>query len=38
VFEIAKTSTGYASTPTVLLSFNGVNGLVPHVLDSAVNF
>jgi hypothetical protein len=26
VFEIAKTSEGYASTPTVLTSFNGANG------------
>jgi uncharacterized repeat protein (TIGR03803 family) len=29
VFEIAKTSTGYASTPTVLVSFNGSNGATP---------
>jgi autotransporter passenger strand-loop-strand repeat protein/uncharacterized repeat protein (TIGR03803 family) len=29
VFEIAKTSTGYASTPTILVSFNGTNGLSP---------
>ena len=26
VFEIAKTATGYASTPTTLVSFNGANG------------
>jgi len=26
VFEIAKTAGGYASTPTVLVSFNGTNG------------
>ena len=26
MFEIAKTSTGYASTPTVLASFNGARG------------
>ena len=29
VFEIAKTSTGYASTPTVLASFNGADGVFP---------
>src|SRR5438132_1147133 len=29
VFEIAKTAGGYASTPTVLVSFNGPNGAVP---------
>jgi uncharacterized repeat protein (TIGR03803 family) len=29
VFEIAKTSTGYASTPTVLVSFNGTDGSEP---------
>ncbi len=27
VFEIAKTGNGYASTPTVLVSFNGANGM-----------
>jgi uncharacterized repeat protein (TIGR03803 family)/VCBS repeat-containing protein len=27
VFEIAKTATGYASTPTILVNFNGTNGL-----------
>jgi uncharacterized repeat protein (TIGR03803 family) len=26
VFEIAKTASGYASTPTTLVSFNGANG------------
>ena len=29
VFEIAKTATGYASTPTTLVSFNGANGADP---------
>ena len=29
VFEIAKTATGYASTPTTLVSFNGANGIDP---------
>src|SRR6202050_3392881 len=29
VFEIAKTATGYASTPTILVSFNGANGIDP---------
>ncbi len=29
VFEIAKASTGYASTPTTLVSFNGANGAQP---------
>ncbi len=29
VFEIAKTSTGYASAPTTLVSFNNTNGNVP---------
>jgi len=29
VFEIAKTSGGYASTPTTLVSFNGANGVYP---------
>jgi hypothetical protein len=28
-FEIAKTSSGYASTPTILFNFDGVNGAVP---------
>jgi uncharacterized repeat protein (TIGR03803 family) len=29
VFEIVKTSTGYASTPTTLVNFNGTNGANP---------
>ena len=29
VFEIAKTGSGYASTPTTLVSFNGANGAYP---------
>jgi uncharacterized repeat protein (TIGR03803 family) len=29
VFEIAKTITGYASTPTILLSFDGTDGANP---------
>ena len=29
VFEIAKTGSGYASTPTTLVSFNGTNGAIP---------
>ena len=29
VFEIAKTSSGYASTPTILVSFNGSDGETP---------
>jgi uncharacterized repeat protein (TIGR03803 family) len=29
VFEVAKTSSGYASTPTVLVNFNGTNGANP---------
>jgi uncharacterized repeat protein (TIGR03803 family) len=29
VFEIAKTAGGYASTPTTLVSFNGMNGTEP---------
>ncbi|MBV9859054.1 MAG: Hint domain-containing protein [Alphaproteobacteria bacterium] len=29
VFEIANTASGYASTPTVLVSFNGANGADP---------
>ena len=29
VFEIAKTSAGYASTPTTLVGFNGTNGAGP---------
>ncbi|MBV9119036.1 MAG: hypothetical protein JOY63_16890 [Acetobacteraceae bacterium] len=30
VFEIAKTASGYANTPTTLVSFNGPNGATPH--------
>jgi len=30
VFEIAKTASGYASTPTVLVSFNGTDGESPE--------
>jgi uncharacterized repeat protein (TIGR03803 family) len=30
VFEIVKTSTGFASTPTTLFSFNGTNGSRPE--------
>lgn len=29
VFEIAKTATGYASAPTILVSFNGTDGAGP---------
>jgi len=29
VFEIAKTSTGYSSTPVTLVSFDGANGQYP---------
>jgi uncharacterized repeat protein (TIGR03803 family) len=29
VFEIVKTSSGYATTPTTLISFNGTNGANP---------
>jgi uncharacterized repeat protein (TIGR03803 family) len=32
VFEIAKTATGYASTPTTLVSFNDANGAEPLTL------
>jgi uncharacterized repeat protein (TIGR03803 family) len=38
VFEIAKTSTGYSSTPTTLVSFNGANGSSPWsglIIDAA---
>ena len=28
-FEVAKTSSGYASTPTLLVSFNGDDGSSP---------
>jgi uncharacterized repeat protein (TIGR03803 family) len=30
VFEVAKTSNGYASTPTTLVSFDGTNGAAPY--------
>src|SRR4051812_23856984 len=30
VFEIAKTATGYASTPTTLVRFNGSDGALPY--------
>ena len=30
VFEIVKTATGYASTPTNLVSFDGTNGSAPY--------
>jgi hypothetical protein len=30
VFEVAKTATGYASTPTTLVSFNGTDGAAPQ--------
>ena len=30
VFEIAKTASGYANTPTTLVSFNTANGATPH--------
>ena len=30
MFEIVKTATGYASTPTTLVSFNGTNGAKPY--------
>ena len=40
VFEIAKTSSGYASTPTTLVSFNGTNPRGPEaglIADAAGN-
>jgi uncharacterized repeat protein (TIGR03803 family) len=40
VFEIAKTASGYASTPTTLVSFNGTNGAGPNgglIADAAGN-
>lgn len=40
VFEIAKTATGYASTPTVLVSFDGIQGRSPQaalILDANGN-
>jgi uncharacterized repeat protein (TIGR03803 family) len=30
VFEVAKTSSGYASTPITLVSFDGTNGAAPY--------
>jgi uncharacterized repeat protein (TIGR03803 family) len=30
VFEIAKTATGYATTPITPVSFNGINGANPE--------
>ncbi|MGH7045364.1 MAG: choice-of-anchor tandem repeat GloVer-containing protein, partial [Stellaceae bacterium] len=38
VFELPKTAQGYASTPTVLVSFNGANGANPEgglIFDAA---
>jgi hypothetical protein len=38
VFEIAKTSTGYASTPTTLVRFHGIDGQDPDgklIIDAA---
>ena len=40
VFEIAKTTSGYASTPTVLANFDGTNGYFPFsglIADAAGN-
>src|SRR6516225_1055253 len=40
VFEIVKTASGYASTPTTLVSFNGTNGSWPAaglIADSSGN-
>ena len=40
VFELALTASGYASTPTVLVTFNGPNGRNPRgglIFDSAGN-
>jgi len=40
VFEIANTRTGYAGTPTTLVSFNGTNGADPYaglIADAAGN-
>ncbi len=37
VFEIANTATGYTTTPTILVTFNGADGAVPQyglLLDS----
>ncbi len=32
VFEIVKTGTGYATTPTTLVTFNGANGVSPDCI------
>lgn len=40
VFEIVKTANGYASTPTILVSFKGTNGVSPIdslIIDAAGN-
>ena len=40
VFEITKTASGYASTPTVLVSFDGPDGATPYaglIADAAGN-
>lgn len=40
VFEIAKTATGYGTSPITLISFNGANGAVPAanlITDAARN-
>ena len=40
VFEIKNSSTGYASSPTTLVSFNGTNGSVPKgslIIDASGN-
>jgi uncharacterized repeat protein (TIGR03803 family) len=40
VFEIAKTSSGYASTPTILVNFDGTNGANPYaglIVDAGGN-
>ena len=29
MFEIVKTASGYATTPTILVTFNGTNGANP---------
>ena len=34
MFEIAKTKSGYADTPTILVSFNGANGENPAATPS----
>lgn len=40
IFEVANTATGYATTPTTLVNFNGSNGATPYaglVADSSGN-